>query len=652
MKKALLACGMALTFSLAFAANPVVPLDSFFGLPSVRQPRISPDGTKIAFLFPHEGRMALGMFDRKANSAQMIVQGREESLAGFFWKGNDRLVFYADVGGNESFFIAATDVQGKRVLRLAESQSRDNSIAGASVALEDELPGDPERILVRGYFAPDETAGLTALNRDTIVARLNVRNKALSTLMTLEQNIHYKDFLADHAGRLRLRSRQIITKDRAELVWELRAGDDSPWQEVARHPDHGYMPAWQPLFFNADNETLFLISREEHDRGALYAYNTATRERGPAVFVPPAGEISNVILSKDRTKLLGVAYETDRVKHHWLDPQRATLQAQLEGAFPGLDVRVTSQSDDGQVCLVWVASDREAGVYFVLDKAAGSLSTFKRSREIDPRLMQPMEPVTFAARDGLELHGYLTRPAGSAGRKVPLIIHPHGGPFGVRDSWGFNPEVQFLANRGYAVLQVNYRGSGGYGREFLDRGRRQWGRAMQDDLTDAVKWAIAQGIADPARVAIYGASYGGYAALAGVTLTPELYRCAVNYVGVADLEIAFKQRGDDAFMTGAEERFSYQNQWVGPTKEYRDATSPVNFVERIRVPTMHAYGRKDPRVKIDHWSRLEPLLKKYGKNYISIEEKNQGHGFRDEKASVGFYGTLEKFLAENLGTGR
>jgi dipeptidyl aminopeptidase/acylaminoacyl peptidase len=257
-----------------------------------------------------------------------------------------------------------------------------------------------------------------------------------------------------------------------------------------------------------------------------------------------------------------------------------------------------------------------------------------------------MRPITYTARDGLELHGYLTLPAGAEGKPVPLIMHPHGGPFGVRDNWGYDPEVQFLASRGYAVLQVNYRGSGGYGREFVNKGRYQWGRAMQDDLTDGVKWAIAQGIADPKHIAIYGASYGGYATLAGITMTPELYCCAINYVGAADLTITFKNRGDDAFMTDRD--FSYQKEWVGKTKEYLDETSPVNFVERIRVPSLHAYGRNDPRVKIDHWKRLEAQLKKYNKPYVAIVEENQGHGFRNEHASENFYGAMEKFLAENL----
>ena len=216
----------------------------------------------------------------------------------------------------------------------------------------------------------------------------------------------------------------------------------------------------------------------------------------------------------------------------------------------------------------------------------------------------------------------------------------------MRDRWNFDPDAQFLASRGYAVLQPNFRGSGGYGREFINKGRHQWGRQMQDDLTDGVKWAVEEGIADPERVGIYGASYGGYAALIGVMLTPDLYACAVNYVGAADLEITFKQRGEDAWRSGDE--FSFQREWVGPTKAYRDETSPLNLVERIKVPTLHVYGGEDPRVVLNHWSRLEPLLKKHGKDYQAIVEGRQGHGFRDEAAAVSYQAALETFLAKHL----
>lgn len=618
------------------------PLEAFFGLPNVRQPQLSPDGRMIGFLFPHEGRLALGVFNRATNEAKMIVRGRDESLLGFFWKGNDRLVFYADVGGNESFFLAATDVAGKRVVRLAESQIRDNSIAGATVSLLDSLRSDPDRILVRGYFAPEETANLTALNTDQVVARLNIRNKARSPLATLERDKFYRDFIADQSGRLRVQSRL----EGNQLIWEQRDDDKGGWRRLAAHPFHGYAETWEPWRFAADGSHLYLLSREEHDRGALYALHLASGTRGEALFTPPEGEITGLIFSPDGQSLRGVTYEGARTHYHWFDAGRAALQGKLDNTFPGMDVRIVSASDDEQVMLVHVSSDRDPGAFLVLDLAAGSMSTFRRVRDLDPRLLQPMVPIHFTARDGLELHGYLTKPAGTEGRPGPLIILPHGGPFGVRDSWGFDAEVQFLVSRGYAVLQVNYRGSGGYGRSFINRGRHQWGRAMQDDLTDAVRWAIAAQHADPERVAIMGASYGGYAALAGVTLTPDLYRCAVNYVGAADLEITFKDRGDDAWDRPA--AIDYQTQWVGPDRAYRAATSPLNHVAAIRVPTLHAYGVRDPRVKIDHWTRLEAELKRHGKRYVALEERNQGHGFRDEKASRSFYAAVEKFLAENL----
>jgi dienelactone hydrolase len=627
----------------ARATEPPAPpsADELYGLPQIRQPRLSPDGRYIAFLFPHEKKMALGLFDRTTRESRMILRATDESLVRFFWKGNDRIVFQADVAGNESFFIGSTDLSGKNVLRIAESQRIAYNLTGDFAGIIDELPGDPERIAVYGFFAGDIDNAMFVGGAPK-VARLNVRNKALSPLFEIRDGQRYWSYVFDDRGTLRVRSRL----EGGQLIWEYRTDDRRDFKEVARHPFHGYAETWEPLRFAADNTTLWLVSREENDRGTLHAVNTETFQLGAPVFTPPAGEITELVLSPDRRRLLGVRYEVERVQHHWFDPDRAALQKRLEGTFTGCDVRITSESDNGDVALIWAAHDREAGVYYVLDRKAGSLTQFKRIRDLDPARLSPRQPISYPARDGLTIHGYLTLPRGHSGKNLPLVVHPHGGPFGVRDSWVFDNDAQFLAGRGYAVLQPNFRGSGGYGREFLNRGRHQWGRAMQDDLTDGVKWAIAQGIADPERVAIYGASYGGYASLIGVMLTPELYACAVNYVGASDLEITFKQRGDDEWRYGND--FSYQEAWVGPTRAYRDETSPLNLVDRIRVPTLHVYGAEDPRVKIDHWSRLEPLLKKHGKDYQAIVEGRQGHGFRDPDAAVSFYTALERFLATHL----
>jgi len=626
-------------------AAPAPPVDAFFGLPSVAGPQLSPDGRRIAFRFPLDGRMAIGVFDRGTGEAHSVVRGKDESLAAFIWKGNDRIVFVADVGGNESAFIGSTDLAGRNILRIAESQKAGHLMVGTSARIVDPLRTDARSIILDGYFGTVPTDDRIALPiaPSRLIARVNVRNGGYGAVFTTNQSDRYLDLVFDNAGVLRVMARE----ENGSEVWLCRPDAERPFKEIARFALHGIAEQWTPFFFAADNRTLYLLSREENDRGALYAFDTATRQRGPALFVPPEGEILEVITSEDRRRLYGVAYESDRLHFHWFDAGRAALQRKLENTFPGMECRVVSRSADEQVHLVWVGSDRDPGAFFVLDDKAGTLTLFKRASDLDPRAMRPMQPIAFAARDGLELHGYLTLPAGAEGRRVPLIIHPHGGPYGLRDSWGFNPEVQFLASRGYAVLQLNYRGSGGYGRAFIDRGRYQWGRAMQDDLTDAVKWAVDQGIADPARVAIYGASYGGYAALAGVTLTPDLYRCAVNYVGVADLDqLMIESR---AFLFPAD--FDYLEAWIGPTQEYRRATSPVHFVERIRVPTLHAYGANDPRVKIKQWDSLEAQLRKYHKPYQAIEEKYQGHGFHDEAQSIHFHEVLERFLADNLGPG-
>jgi dipeptidyl aminopeptidase/acylaminoacyl peptidase len=627
----------------AASEAPADPLkiEDFFSAPLVRQPRLSPDGTKIAFLFPHEKKLALGVFDRATKESRMILRGTDESIARFFWKGNDRLVFEADVSGNESFFIGSTDLTGKNVVRLGESQRLENNLTGDFAHIIDPLTDDPDRIAALGIFAGN-IDNATFIGTAPVVARINVRNRGLSTLVELRDSDRFKDWVFDHRGVLRMRSRL----EGGKIIWEHRREDGQAFTRVAEHVFHGYAETWEPEVFAADNRTLWLISREEHDRGALYAVDTHTWQRGPALFVPPEGEITTLITTPDRSRLQGVRYEAARENYHWFDSDRAALQTKLAATFAGCDVQIASRSTDGSILLVWVGHDREPGVYYVLDQKAGSLVQFKRTREIDPARLSPRRPISYTARDGLVIHGYLTVPRGMEGKKLPLILHPHGGPFGVRDSWGYDRDAQFLASRGYAVLQPNYRGSGGYGREFINKGRQQWGRAMQDDLTDGVQWAIAQGIADPKRIAIYGASYGGYASLAGAMLTPDLYACAVNYVGASDLEITFKQRGEDAWRWSGE--FGYRDHWVGATKAYRDATSPILLVDRLKIPTLHAYGAEDPRVKIDHWRRLEAQLKKYGKDYQAIVEGKQGHGFRNEDESVSFAAALETFLAAHL----
>jgi len=611
-------------------AAAAIPVAAFFDHSSVSDVRVSPDGRKVAFLFPYEGKRALALFDRETGEGRMILRGTNESFDACDWKGNEHILVYADYHGNRREEVLLTDLTGKKVVNLLEKWG---GTPDYRWGLLDSRRFDPERI--------------AALYRNGIYL-LNVftgDRKLCLYIPDGREQWENGGWRVDDAGEVHLYFRRHdgnITLFRGD-------GSQKSFREVISWPFDGYdgVGLISSASLSGDGRTAWIVARSENDRGVLYSFDTGTGKRSKSLFTPPEGEIDAVILSRDRNRLEGVGYEGDRKKFHWFDQGRANLQASLDAAFPGQQVAVVSESADEQVVAVAVYSDRAPGSFFLLDRKTGKIDLLKRELlKLDPQLMRPMEPFVFNARDGLQLHAYLTRPWLSAKGPVPLVVHPHGGPFGIRDSWGFDREVQFLASRGYAVVQVNYRGSGGYGADFMRKGRYQWGRAMQDDLTDAVHYLVKAGVADPKRVAIFGASYGGYAALAGVTLTPDLYCCGVNYLGPADLGITFHRRGEDAYKTGY--YYDYRDKWVGPTAAYRDETSPLRLIDRIRVPTLHAYGENDPIIEDAHWKRLRRALTEAHKDFEFFIEKDQGHGFDTGEASIEFYQKLEEFFAKHL----
>ena len=263
----------------------------------------------------------------------------------------------------------------------------------------------------------------------------------------------------------------------------------------------------------------------------------------------------------------------------------------------------------------------------------------------DPETMATMRPIEFAARDGQRIHGYVTLPRGSDGKQLPMVVLPHGGPFGIFDSWGYDTDPQVLAAAGYAVLQINFRGSGAHGRAFEQAGGREWGGLMQDDVTDGTRWAVSEGIADPARICIYGASYGGYAALMGAAREPSLYRCAAGYVGVYDLPLMFRE-GD---MRQLESGRTYLREWIGEPAEL-GKVSPVNLATSIKVPVFLAAGGKDERAPIEHSERMEKALRAAGVPVETLFVRTEGHGFFTEEHRAEFYSRLLAFLDRNIGS--
>jgi len=616
---------------------PRIPLEDFFAEADMRSLQLSPNGHSLAFLTTlGTGHVGIALMNLDTGKTEALVAANDENIKTYFWKGNDYIVFGGDVGGEESPAWRSINLKKRNVIALSEAY-RELTREDANVLnIVDRLRFDPFHIMGLGrQDTNSNTFGMFTVD---------VRDGSRRPVGSYEPSkADRAEFIADNNGVLRVRSHF----EGQNYVFEVRPQPTDPFVKVAEFPANN--PQWEFQYFAADNEHVYLISTEHSDTGTLYAYNVRTRQLGEPLFNSPEGEIGTVLTSYDRSKFYGVTYVTDKTYYRFADPNRAQLQTLIDHSLPDTHNVIVSLSEDEKVFVVVAHSDRNPGDYYLLNLRNPRLMLLgKVNHHLDPAKLRPMEPIQYAARDGLTIHGYLTRPAGAEGKRVPLIIHPHGGPYGIRDDWGFDAEVQFLANRGFAVLQINYRGSGGYGYSFQKAGQREWGGKMQDDLTDGVKWAIAQGITDERHVAIYGASYGGYATLAGLTFTPQLYRCGANYVGVSDLGL-ITSWGDFRRMERGPNIFFHE--WIGDDAQYKHDRSPVNFVDRIRVPLLNAYGYNDPRVEFKNWTRLESKLKEYGKTYEILVMGNEGHGFQNEGNRLEFYRRLEAFLDKYMWDG-
>ena len=638
----MLACGLSLVIGI-FAQTPVrLPLEDFFAEPLMRGAQLSPDGKHLAFLTTlGTGKVGVALMDLATGKLDPLVAARDENIKAFFWKGSEYIVYGGDLKGSGGGAWRSIPInppkpgEKRRVVALSEAYDSRTSKSANFMNIVDELPYDPYHLMAWGRTS----AGSYVTDMFLIDVRTGAHSVPANYRPVTGETVVGGDIL-DNNGVFRARGRF----ENKKYIIEVAPTPNSSYEKVAEFP--ALKGGWGLGFFAADNENLYVYNSEGTDTPVLHTFNVRTRKLSAPIFQPAKGSISGLIMSYDRSVLYGVTYTADKTYHHYFDAAREKLQKSIDSALPDTHNSIADTSSDEKIILVRASSDREPGTYYILDRTHGRMGPVGRTMsDINPAQMRPMEPISYLARDGLTIHGYLTRPAVTKGARVPLIILPHGGPYGVRDYWGFDPEVQFLANRGYAVLQPNYRGSSGYGDAFEKAGYHEWGGKMQDDLSDAVKWAIDQGIADPARVAIYGASYGGYATLAGLVFTPELYCCGANYVGPSDLKILVGRWNN---IGRAEERDLFYERMMGNDKEFVVNRSPVNFVDRIRVPLFNAYGENDPRVDIDHWKRLESKLKQFNKIYEIMVEDNEGHGFYNEKNRLVYYRKLEAFFDRYL----
>lgn len=626
--------------AVAALATERLPVETFFDDNSIRQMALSPDGNKIAMIAPNNGRYSIAVLDTTTGKSSVVIHFKDENIRSVRWKGDDRLLFTSAVEGHEVPLLASTDLQGKSIKRILESRRRRDDFSLFFGNVEDWFPASDEHILIRGFTGESDGARIAPsipANTPPNIYRVDINTGKRLLLTSLE--VGSSDGSYDDKGNLRLDLRY----EGSKLFLYSRPANGAAWRRLREL--NPLAPELTVGSLTRDGGTAYVIDYTVHDRGVMRTMDTETGALGAVIFDPPAGEIGGPIFDRDRNRLLGITWESDKRRVHWIDEKWKALVAALEAGFKGYEVTITQIARDEKRFLFVVHNDRTPGTYYLGDLRGKGLQVQALSAvqpAIKAEQMRPMEIISYQARDGLMIEGYLTRPANPSNKKLPLIVLPHGGPW-ARDSWGFEPEVQFLANRGYAVLQMNFRASEGYGRAFVDAGDREWAAKMQDDITDGVKWAIAQGIADPDRIGIMGGSYGGFATLAGVTMTPELYKVGINIVGVAELKLITRYD----LRTNPISRAIYSKR-VGEGEAFLAERSPLTHVANIRVPTFHAYGRNDPRVEFKHWQVLEAALKKHGKTYEVHVEEAEGHGFEKAEAAIKLYKSIDAFLAKYM----
>jgi dipeptidyl aminopeptidase/acylaminoacyl peptidase len=600
----------------------MIPLEDFFRKPQRVHFRLSPSGASLAWLEPWERRLNLFVEDVASGRTTRVTGSTERDLAGFFWASDERLVYVQDRGGDENYRLHSVGRDGTNAVDLTPFD-------GVRCSLVDDLEDKDDEILFQMNRRDPQVFD---------VFHVDVRTGAMRLVAENPGNV--QSWITDHEGRLRA----AVTTDGVNTSVLYRDAESEPWREVATYDFKEYA---RPLLFSFQRpDGLVVSSNVGRDLAAIYEYDARTGRTTDLVFEHSQVDVSHILYSRLRRRLTGAMYETERLEYGFFDAERAALQALVDERLGGRENTLVSTSRDERRFVVYSGSDRTLGEYLLLDAREKKLTPIcELSPWLPEEQMAPMEPVRFAARDGLPLRGYLTLPKDQPRRDLPLVLLPHGGPW-VRDSWGFQPEVQFLASRGLAVLQVNYRGSAGFGRRFLEAGFGQWGLAMQDDLTDGVRWAVEQGIADPRRVAIYGGSYGGYAALSGLVRTPELYACGVSYVGVSNLFTWYESippywrpyREMLHEMVGHPER----------DRERMHATSPFFHADRIRVPVLVAQGANDPRVPQAESDQIVSALRARGLAVEYMVKDDEGHGFQNEENQFAFYRALERFLLEHL----
>jgi dipeptidyl aminopeptidase/acylaminoacyl peptidase len=601
-------------------SSPLIPRDVLFGNPERADPQISPDGTQLGYLAPVNGVLNVWIRTIGKNDDRAITDDKYRGIRNFFWQyDNKRILYTQDIGGDENWRLHQTDIATKQT--------------------KDFTPYEKVRVDIVAYDWKTP---------DTLLVQMNKRDPQLFDIYRVDLRSATVDmdtqnpgdvaiFQADNA--LKVRAAQVQTQDGGTIV---RVRDDlkSPWRELIQWgPDETF---GNVVGFTPDNKGLWVATSLDYNAARLLEIDIATGKR-KIVADDPNFDLGNTITNPKTNALEAVSFTRQRTEYEFIDPSVKADFEVLKKVRDG-DVEGISANLDDTKWVVTFVSDNAPVYWYLYDRASKQASLLFSSRPaLEKYQLAKMKPIEFSARDGMKLYGYLTTPVGMEAKALPMVLFVHGGPWG-RDVWGFNSSAQWLSNRGYAVLQVNFRGSTGYGKKYVNAGDRQWAGAMHTDLLDGKDWAVKTSVADAKKVCIMGGSYGGYATLAGVAFSPDAFACGVDIVGPSNLYTLLKTT-PPYWST----MLSIFHKRMGDSEEFLKTQSPLFRADQIKVPLLIGQGANDPRVNKAESDQIVAAMRKNDKPVVYYVFPDEGHGFARPVNRVAFDAATEEFLAKYLG---
>ena len=616
------------------AGNYKYKVADYFARPKASSFRLSPNGKYMSYLEKDDkNKNHVYVKEIATGKVTRAIEEKDELIKGYGWISDEKLYYMMDKGGNENFHIYATNIDGTNASDLTPFEG---VRAGIISVLKDQ--------------------------KNVIIFQMNKNNKQIfepyrlnAATGEITQLFENKDaansiqsYEFDKDGNLRAYTQ---LRNGVETVFYYK---DPTTNEFKLMKKMNWDDSFGIISFNyksANKDEAYVYSNLDSDKARIILYDFKAVKKISEVFSNPDYDATSMHLSRKRNYEIDYfGYDGEKSEIIPVSKTYKDLDSRVKKQFPGKEYGVTGYDDDEKTFLIVLQSDKLYGTYYEYNTTTGK---FKLLYDLMPQLkeadMAVMKPITFKSRDGLTIHGYITLPKEAlAGKKVPMIVNPHGGPQGVRDSWGFNPEAQLFASRGYATLQVNFRISGGYGKEFLRAGFKQIGRKVMDDVEDGVKYAISQGWVNENKIGIYGGSHGGYATLMGLVKTPDLYACGVNYVGVSNIETLFASMPEywkPQLKIMGEIWYDLDN-----PEELKIAreVSAVNNVDKIKKPLLVVQGANDPRVNINESDQIVTALRAKGFDVPYMVKYNEGHGFQREENRMDFYSAMLGFFAKHL----